>query len=50
MDQSGNTSLHLAIWEGHESVVGALVELGADIPTKDNNDHESVIRALKYWG
>ena len=33
---SGMTSLHIASYNGHESVVRALVELGADIDANDN--------------
>ena len=36
MHLSGNTSLHWTSRKGHESVVRALVELGADIHAKDN--------------
>ena len=36
MNLRGGTSLHAASQNGHESVVRALVELGADIDAKDN--------------
>ena len=36
MHLSGNTSLHWTSRKGHESVVRALVELGADVHAKDN--------------
>ena len=36
MNLSGLTSLHHASGNGRESVVRALVELGADIHAKDN--------------
>ena len=35
MNLSGWTGLHYASENGHESVVRALVELGADIDAKD---------------
>ena len=36
MDLSGETSLHAASKRRNDSVVRALVELGADIHAKDN--------------
>jgi ankyrin repeat protein len=38
-DADGSTPLHCATWKGHQGVVELLLELGADVNAKNNNDH-----------
>jgi ankyrin repeat protein len=38
-DTDGSTPLHCAIWKGHQSVVAALVEAGANVNAHNQNDH-----------
>ena len=38
-DKDGSTPLHCASWKGHAEVVKALLDAGADINAKSQNDH-----------
>jgi ankyrin repeat protein len=38
-DKDGSTPLHCAVWKGHEQVVAALLEAGADVNAHNENDH-----------
>ena len=38
-DADGSTPLHCATWKGHQGVVELLVNLGADVNARNNNDH-----------
>jgi ankyrin repeat protein len=38
-DKDGSTPLHCAVWKGHEQVVVALLEAGADVNAHNENDH-----------
>ena len=43
MNLSGETSLHYASENGHESVVRALLELGVDIDAKEDKEYPNII-------
>ena len=38
-DSDGSTPLHCATWKGHQNVVELLLDLGADVNSRNNNDH-----------
>jgi ankyrin repeat protein len=38
-DKDGSTPLHCAAWNGHEQVVALLLDAGADINARNQNDH-----------
>lgn len=38
-DTDGSTPLHCATWKGHPSVVELLLNHGADVNARNNNDH-----------
>jgi hypothetical protein len=38
-DKDGSTPLHCAVWKGHEQMVEALLEAGADVNAHNENDH-----------
>ena len=38
-DSDGSTPLHCATWKGHQYVVAALLEAGADVNAVNQNDH-----------
>jgi len=38
-DSDGSTPLHCATWKGHEHIVAALLEAGADVNAVNQNDH-----------
>lgn len=38
-DTDGSTPLHCATWKGHEHVVAALLEAGADVNAANQNEH-----------
>jgi ankyrin repeat protein len=38
-DSDGSTPLHCATWKGHQNVVAALLEAGADVNAVNQNEH-----------
>ena len=44
-DKKGNTALHLAAYEGHEEVIVALAEGGADLDSKNQQRATPLLRA-----
>jgi ankyrin repeat protein len=38
-DSDGSTPVHCAVWKGHLPVVAALLEAGADVNAKNQNEH-----------
>jgi len=38
-DTDGSTPLHCATWKGHAAVVALLLDAGADVNARNNNDH-----------
>ena len=38
-DTDGSTPLHCATWKGHAAVVALLLDAGADVNARNNNEH-----------
>jgi ankyrin repeat protein len=38
-DSDGSTPLHCATWKGHPEVVALLLDAGADVNARNNNEH-----------
>ena len=38
-DSDGSTPLHCATWKGHPAVVALLLDAGADVNARNNNEH-----------
>src|ERR1700738_1878168 len=38
-DTDGSTPLHCAAWKGHPAIVALLLEAGADVNARNNNEH-----------
>jgi|SRR5215471_5098375 len=38
-DKDGSTPLHCAVWKGHPEMVEALINAGADVNARNENDH-----------